>query len=285
VRLLLIISLFLLPAVLPAAEHAPKCDAVKSSDHWSFASFFMTDSAVNYLSQRLGRTFIENECVSKFMHVVMALIVFALALTLTFLAVRRLRRKEDPLLPDEKFSPLSLFDMLFSALIKLMSGVMGEEKARYFMPLIGTLAVFILFSNLLGMIPGFLPPTDNLNTTFALGATVFVATHYYGVKTHGIGYFKHFLGPIIKWYALPLMLIMFLIEMISHLVRPCSLAIRLMGNIFGDHTVLGIFLGFAIPFIPLPIMALGLLVAVVQTLVFCLLSTTYIAMAVEEGHE
>jgi F-type H+-transporting ATPase subunit a len=114
---------------------------------------------------------------------------------------------------------------------------------------------------------------------------VFVATHIFGIRAHGIAYFKHFLGPIIKWYALPLMLLMLVIETISHLVRPLSLAIRLMGNIMGDHKVLGIFLSFGVLLVPLPVMALGLLVSVVQTLVFCLLSMVYIALAVEESEE
>ena len=162
---------------------------------------------------------------------------------------------------------------------------MGEAAAKRYFPLIGALAVFIFFSNVLGMIPGFLPPTDVLDTTLALGLVVFVSTHYLGVKEHGLSYFKHFLGPIVAWYALPLMILMLLIETISHMVRPLSLGIRLMGNIMGDHKVLGIFLGFGVLFLPLPIMVLGSIVAVVQTMVFCLLSMVYIALAIEHAEE
>ena len=160
---------------------------------------------------------------------------------------------------------------------------MGREAAVRYFPLIGAVALFILLSNLLGLIPGLVAPTDTLNTTFALGLCIFLATHYYGVRAHGFGYFKEFLGPVIKWYALPIMLLMLVIEIISHFVRPASLGIRLMGNIMGDHSVLLVFLGFGVLFVPLPVMVLGLIVAVVQTLVFSLLSIVYISLAIDHG--
>ena len=133
--------------------------------------------------------------------------------------------------------------------------------------------------------PGFQPPTANLNTTLALALPVFFATHFFGVKEHGLAYFKHFFGPILKWYALPLMAIMLLIEIISHLARPLSLSLRLLGNMYGDHQVFAVFMGLlAVPLIyPIPILALGLVVCIVQTLVFCLLSMVYIGLAV--AHE
>ena len=140
--------------------------------------------------------------------------------------------------------------------------------------------MFILIANFLALIPGFLPPTDSLRTTLALGLVAFVAYNWWGIKTHGFAaYFKHFLGPVwwLSWLILP-------IELISHFVRPASLALRLMGNMYGDHQVLGQFLAFGLLLIPLPVMALGLMVVVVQTLVFTLLTIVYIALAVEE-HE
>ena len=125
-----------------------------------------------------------------------------------------------------------------------------------------------------------------MNTTLALGAVIFVTTHVYGVKENGLAYFKHFLGPIVKWYALPLMLLMLGIEVISHIARPISLAIRLMANMAADHMVVSIFLTLVpgVPFlVPVPVMLLGTIVVIVQTLVFCLLSTVYIALAI--AHE
>jgi len=195
------------------------------------------------------------------------------------------RNPDDYVAPKARFDVVTFFEVIMSAAFSTMSDMMGEKEARRYFPLIGGLAFFILVSNLLGSIPGLLPPTDNWNTTLALGLVVFGAYNFYGVREHGLSYLNHFFGPIRKWYALPLMIFMFLIEVIGHVVRPMSLSIRLMGNIFGDHTVLAIFLGFGILFLPLPIQVLGLLVAVVQTFVFCLLSVAYISMAVaEEEH-
>lgn len=254
---------------------------VPEGEHWTVLIQFFPGLVHNVHSLIADHpTYIAHETPNRVSHMFMALVVAAVALGLGFTVFRR-TRGQAPLVPDRKLTPFVILEGLTEAVFSLMVGVMGEKSAERYFPLIGALAVFILFSNLLGMVPGFLPPTDTLSTTVALGGVVFLATHYFGVKEHGVGYFKHFLGPIIKWYALPLMLLMLVIEFISHLVRPCSLAVRLMGNIMGDHKVLGIFLSFGILLVPLPIMALGLVVAVVQTLVFCLLSIVYIALAVE----
>jgi len=171
----------------------------------------------------------------------------------------------------------------------MMEPMMGKRATKFFLPLIGTCAFLIFFSNALGLVPGMAPPTDNLNTTFACGAIIFFATHVFGVKEHGLAYFKHFAGPI--WWMAPLMLP---IELISHFVRPVTLGIRLMANMTADHLVLGIFLGLFAGMlggfgllIPVPVVmyGLGCIVVIVQTLVFCLLSTVYISMAIaHEGH-
>lgn len=251
-------------------------------EHWSLL-VQLIPGAVENVHHLIAphKTYIAGEEPNRVSHMFMALLVAIIAITFGLAVKRRIRAKGDDLVPDQRFSPVVVMEMLVEAVLSLMEGVMGEKNARRYFPLIGSLAVFILFSNLLGMVPGFVPPTDSLSTTLALGTVVFFATHFFGVREHGIAYFKHFMGPIIKWYALPLMALMLVIEFISHLVRPCSLAVRLMGNIMGDHKVLFIFLGFGILLIPLPIMALGLVVAVVQTLVFCLLSIVYIGLAIE----
>ena len=159
--------------------------------------------------------------------------------------------------------------------------------------------MYILFSNLLGVIPGLAPPTDNINTTAACGLTVFFATHYYGFKSSGISYLKHFAGPV-PWLA-PLVIP---IEIIGHLARPLSLSLRLFGNMFGDHSVLAVFvmlvtgltkflLSSNVIFwvfapisvvIPIVVIVLGIFVMVVQALVFCLLTMSYLAGAVAEAH-
>lgn len=260
---------------------------VPDGEHWSLLVQFFPGVVENvHHIVAPHKTYVASETPNRVSHMFMAAIVVLFALGMALMFRKRLKAGKAALIPDSRFSIFSFIEMLVEAVLSLMEGVMGEKNARRYFPLIGSLAIFILFSNLLGMIPGFVPPTDSLSTTLALGTVVFAATHYFGVREHGLPYFKHFLGPIIKWYALPLMLLMLVIELISHLVRPCSLGVRLMGNIMGDHKVLFIFLSFGILLIPLPVMALGLVVAVVQTLVFCLLSIVYIGLAIEhqEGH-
>lgn len=205
---------------------------------------------------------------------------------ITSASVRKSTKKKD-LLPEAKLTLRNFVEIMVGTTFKMMADIMGEKAARYFLPLIGTCAFFIFFSNAIGLVPGFLPPTGKLNTTFACGTIIFLSTHIYGVKEHGFfNYFKHFFGPIISIPALPLMLVFFVIEMISHLARPCSLGIRLMANMTADHMVVAAFLGLVPFLVPIPMMLLGCVVVVVQTLVFCLLSTIYIAEAIkhEEHH-
>jgi F-type H+-transporting ATPase subunit a len=182
------------------------------------------------------------------------------------------------LVPPPRLNLRNLFEVLADTVLGLMAGVMGEKAAKRYLPLVGTLFIFILFSNLLGLIPGFLPPTETLKTNLALSVTVFVLSHVFGVREHGLKYFKHFLGPI--WWLIPLMLP---IELISHIARPVSLSMRLMGNIVGDHKLVGVFFGILPFLLPVPFMVMGVLVCVVQAVVFSLLTTVYISQAV--AHE
>jgi F-type H+-transporting ATPase subunit a len=192
---------------------------------------------------------------------------------------------EAAIVPPRKWTLRNLFEMFTEAVLSIGEGVMGPKNARRFLPLVGTLACFIFFSNALALIPGFAPPTATPKTNLALALMVFLLTHYYGVREHGLAYFKHFLGPVL-WLA-PIMLP---IELVSHIARPISLTLRLMGNMFADHKVVGTFF-FLVPLIvPLPFLILGTLVVIVQTMVFCLLTMVYIQGAVahehaDEGHE
>jgi F-type H+-transporting ATPase subunit a len=182
------------------------------------------------------------------------------------------------LVPPPKLGLRNVFEVLADTILGLMAGVVGEKTAKKYLPLVGTLFFFILFSNLLGLIPGFLPPTNTLKTNFALAVSVFLLSHVFGVREHGLKYFKHFLGPI--WWLIPLMLP---IELISHLARPVSLSIRLLGNIAGDHILVLVFFGIFPFLLPIPFMVMGVLVCVVQAIVFSLLATVYIGQAV--AHE
>ena len=214
-------------------------------------------------------------------HVIMALAVTLFILYLVFrYSYIRGKAGENSFIPEDRFNARSVVEIICDASLGLMEGIMGKEIARAFFPFIGTMAFFILLSNLAGLIPGFLPPTDVISTNVGMALIVFLATHYYGVKTNGFEHFKHMMGPILILAPL-----IFVIELISHVARPLSLTLRLFGNMVGDHKVLSVFLGFGILLVPLPAMMLGFIVCVVQALVFCLLSTVYISMALEDLHE
>src|SRR5215831_5548098 len=128
-------------------------------------------------------------------------------------------RKADALVPPARFNLRNLFEMFCDGVLSTMEGIMGKKNAIKYLPFIGSLAFFIFFNNALALIPGFSPPTDTLKTNLALGVLVFLATHYFGVREHGIGYFKHFFGPVAVLAPL-----MFIIEIISHIARPISLS-------------------------------------------------------------
>jgi len=211
---------------------------------------------------------------------VMHAALVSVVLILLGVMVKRLYKKEeDRRLPDEK--PLSfpnLMELMMGSMLNFMRGLMGDH-ARTFLPLIGTTGIFILFSNLLGTVPGFDPPTSNLNTTLACAIVIVFATHYVGIRAHGFRYIKHFLGPV--WWLYPFM---FIIELIGHSARLLSLSFRLFGNMFGDHMVLAIFMGLVPLLVPVVFMGLGVFVSCVQAFVFTLLSILYISGAVEEAH-
>ena len=212
-------------------------------------------------------------------HVMSALVVLAFLAFGAFRYAKAVGGSGDAgLVPPAKFGLRNLFEVLADTVLGLMAGVMGEKAAERYLPLVGTLFFFILFSNLLGLIPGFLPPTDTLKTNLALSVTVFLLSHIFGVREHGPKYFKHFLGPI--WWLIPLMLP---IELISHIARPVSLSMRLLGNIVGDHKLVLVFFGILPFLLPVPFMVMGVLVCVVQAVVFSLLTTVYISQAV--AHE
>jgi F-type H+-transporting ATPase subunit a len=219
-------------------------------------------------------------------HVFGAFFILVVLGVLAFLANAKVKDTAAAIVPEDRMSIRTFFELFVGAAYSMMADIMGPKPARFFLPLIGTCAFFILFSNGLGLVPGFTPPTDNLNTTLALAAVIFFATHIYGIKENGANHVKHLFGPILKWYALPLMLLMFFIEVISHIARPISLSIRLMANMVADHLVVGAFLTVFAFVVPVPVMVLGTLVVIVQTLVFCVLSTVYIGLAVQhdEGH-
>jgi F-type H+-transporting ATPase subunit a len=174
-----------------------------------------------------------------------------------------------------------IVEVVYDAIRNLMGQVIGSESSR-FMPLIGTLAVYILVGNLLGMVPGFISPTSNLNVTASCALCVFVYYNYQGIRKHGfIKYMKHFGGPVV--YLAPFL---FFIEIISHLARPFSLSVRLFGNIFAEELIIGSLNKYIFPFlVSIPVMFLALLLSTIQAFIFIMLTMVYISGAVEEPHE
>lgn len=160
----------------------------------------------------------------------------------------------------------------------------GHHYGEKFYPLLGTIFLYILTCNLFGLIPGFDSPTANINTTASMAVPVFLLYNVYGFKVHGVKYLKHFMGPIQSPAAIPFMIFMFFLELISHLVRPITLSVRLFGNMMAKHMLLGILALLAPILVPVVILGLGTLISFIQAYVFMLLTTLYLAGAVEEGH-
>ena len=212
--------------------------------------------------------FLENHYVPG--HVMYTWFVVALLALLSFFATRRLQ-----VYPGRV---QNIMEVIIGGFDALIVDTMGD-KGRKFFPLIATLGLFILTSNLIGIVPGFESPTANINTTASMALVVFLSTHVVGVSIHGLKYLKQFLGPV--WWLTPLMLP---IEIISHLSRPLSLTFRLFGNIAGEDIVLAVVLLLVPLLVPLPVFILMMFTSIVQTLVFMLLAMMYIAGALEEGH-
>jgi F-type H+-transporting ATPase subunit a len=175
-------------------------------------------------------------------------------------------------------------EVITEAMLNLVEENIGHHWGKTLFPFICTIFMFILLCNLMGLIPGFTAATANINTNAAMAVPVFLATHYYGIRIHGVKYIHHFLGPVRSIVALPLMILMFIVEFIGHLARPVTLTVRLFGNMIAKHILLLVLAVLAPWIIPTSILVLGLLVSVVQALVFALLSTLYLAGAVEEAH-
>lgn len=204
----------------------------------------------------------------------------AFLIAVSFIGRLALGSGETSVAPAGKLSIKGFFEVFTEFIIGLSDMVIGE-KGRRFTPIFASLFFYIWINNLVGLIPGMTPSTDNLNTTFGIGIFVFVVYNLYGIQEHGISYIKQFWGPVV--FIGPMML---LLELISHLIRPFSLGLRLYGNMLGDHTVLSIFLDLVPWWIPVPTIfyCLGIFVCTMQAFVFTLLTMIYISMAISHDH-
>lgn len=172
----------------------------------------------------------------------------------------------------------SFFELIFIMTEYFLKEIVGEEGAVY-LPLIASFAIFVLFSNLIGSIPGFTSPTATIDTTATLALIVFFLSHIVGIKKHGAKYIKKFLGPLI--IIAPIMII---IEVMSALSRPFSHALRLFANIFAEEFMVTVLL-FLLPWvIPVIMMYMQVFTDLMQAFVFYLLAIIYIALSLEEEH-
>jgi len=205
-------------------------------------------------------------------HTALMIYIIAGLLIFSFIFSRSLS-----IVPGKLQSMLELFIGFFSDIVDETMG----EKGKKFKPFILTLTLYIFLSNTMGLVPGLQPPTANLNTTVGLALIIFVMTHIIGIKTHGIKYYKHFVGPV---WALAILMIP--IEIVGHLARPLSLSLRLFGNMMGHEQIVGVLLKIMPYAFPLLLVstALGILVILIQAFIFALLSMMYFGSAMEESH-
>jgi F-type H+-transporting ATPase subunit a len=208
-------------------------------------------------------------------------VMFVIAAILSIALIWILKGK---LSEDEPGSGQQTLEAGVLAIRSMLVDVVGPHGVKYF-PVVGTFAVLILVSNLMGFFPLFMSPTAATSVTFALGLSSFIYYNYVGVKENGVfGHLKHWAGPI--WWIAPLI---FLIELIGNFVRPLSLGLRLFGNMFADEAVASNIAGLARPWtqfiVPVLLMPLGLFVALIQTFVFTLLSMVYLSEVSHPPHD
>jgi len=156
----------------------------------------------------------------------------------------------------------------------MMKDLLDRKDIQTFFPYIAGLFAYILFCNLQGLFPGFLPPTDNINTNVGMALGSFLVFNYIGLSRDAVSYVKHLMGPVLflAWFMLP-------VEVISLMIRPISLTIRLTANMFGDHQVF-VLLSEQLPYgVPTGLLALATMVSVIQAFVFSLLTVIYINLS------
>jgi len=211
------------------------------------------------------------------------LLVAVLFLMLLGVVVRRelAAAGADAVIPPERLTPRNFVEILLEGIAALMRHTIGPTWPKY-LPLVGTLGLFILVSNLMGLVPGLGGPTSYVETNLSWALMSFTVAEYAAFREQGFKqYLSHMAGPI--WWLWPLML---LIEIVSHMSRMVSLTLRLTGNMFADHTLVAVFLSFGVIqwVLPWVFMGLGLFVAFVQAFIFAFLTIIYIGQAVEDAH-
>jgi F-type H+-transporting ATPase subunit a len=231
---------------------------------------------VHAVGEALGYHFTGHHVIPNYM--VMVLLIVA-GLTILSLIVRSRLSVENP----------GKLQIVLESAVGAVTGLLDEwigPKGRQFLPLVATLGIFILLSNYIGLVPGLMAPTSNINVTLGCAITIWFYYHYQGIREQGlVAYFKHFaMPPGSPAFIAPIMLP---IELISHTSRMMSLSLRLFGNIFGEELVILILFSIIPWLVPLPMMFMGLITGGLQAFIFMLLSIIYLqgAVAVEHEHD
>ena len=230
-------------------------------------------------------------------HTFFALMAGVLLILFAIKARRALAKASDPVVPAAELGSRNIAELIVQLIVSQSDAIIGKAGRKY-VPFYGTFFFFILLSNLMGLLPGFAPPTGNLNTTIGLALVSFIGYNVIGVREQGLAYFKHFVGPmtslpgssiVSKLAFLPVLLLsvvfFFILEVFSHGFRPVSLSLRLFGNMMGDHEVIGAFISLTKLVVPVLFYIMGTLVCLIQAFVFTLLSMIYVALAVSHGHD
>lgn len=214
----------------------------------------------------------------EYAHVATAGIVSAGLVVATVIGRMHLGSGEAAVTPSNKLGLRGLFEVTTEFIYGLAESIMGEE-ARKYVPMLCSIFLIVFAQNMVGMIPGMSTATENLNTTIGMGMFVFLTYNIFGIKENGLHYLQHFVGPVILIAPL-----YFVIEIISHLVRPLSLGLRLGSVMKGDHTVVGIFLDLIPIGLPIPFYLLGMFFCFIQAIVFTMMAIIYISLAIAHDH-
>lgn len=213
-----------------------------------------------------------------YIHVATFIIAGILLMVLSIAARISLKATDAGYVPASRLSIKGFFEVFTEFIVLISDMVLGKEGRKY-VPMFSALFLVIFINNLFGLLPGWTPATDNMNTTLALGVFMFFCYNFVGFKEQGAHYLQHFWGPIV-WMG-PFMVV---VELISHSVRPFSLGLRLQGNMMGDHTLMGVFISLVPYVVPVIFLGLGLFVSFMQAFVFTMLGMIYISMAVAHDH-
>jgi F-type H+-transporting ATPase subunit a len=204
---------------------------------------------------------------------------------------RRITATNGGLVPDEGFSLRNILEVLVELIADLAKDRIGPEWRKYF-PIVGTMFLFILVANLLGLVPGVGGPTGDANTTWAWAVIAWLVYTVVGIAKHKHNYLVKFMGPSffekeiggrVVHFRL-LMPIFLVLELPLDLARIFTLAIRLLANMFADHTVILVMLTLVPIGVPAIFMGLGLIISFLQAFIFTLLTMIYIGLALDEPH-